>query len=272
LLYICQLNNENKNHTEIINIFMKRISFKTSLFVLLAAIALTSCYKSGDDVSLDELDVTLTYYDTNFDYSTYNTFYVRDSVILTSNYLSKSEIADFYKNGTSNKIRSVIIQKFESLGYTYVNGDEGFDFAINPLISLTQTSGASYYPGYWWGPGYWDYWGWYGGSGGYWGNYWGYPGYGGGWYPWGWSYYSYESGTCIMEMVDGNSLRTYRQWMIGKTPEQIKNADPKDVPSLKFVWHALIEGVAGSSSEYNSERAQNGFDEAFEQSPYLHKN
>lgn len=72
-------------------------------------------------------------------------------------------------------------------------------------------------------------------------------------------------------MVDGASLRAYRAWVEGKTPEQIKNADPDDVPPLKFKWQAMIEGILSNSADYNNERAERGFNEAFDQSPYLSK-
>ncbi len=251
---------------------MKKSALFTFMGSMILAMMLSSCYKSVEDTTLDEIDMTLTYYDTTFNYDQYKTFYVRDSVILQSNYLSKLEIKQFYQDGTSDKLRQIIIDKFKSLGYTHVASDEDFDFAINPLISLMQYTGATYYPGWWWGPGYGDYWGWYGGYDGYWGNYWGYPGWGGGyWYPWGYSYYNYETGTMMMEMIDGNSLREYRHWMDTHTAQQIKDADPADVPALKFEWQCMIEGVLGNGADYNTDRAERGFNEAFEQSPYLHK-
>jgi len=50
-----------------------------------------------------------------------------------------------------------------------------------------------------------------------------------------------------------------------------ETADPNDIPKLLFRWTASIDGILGSSADYNGQRAERGFNEAFEQSPYLKK-
>lgn len=222
----------------------------------------TSCYKEQDTTYLDEYDITLTNYDNEFDFNSYKTFMVRDSVMLYSDYLKDSEIEDFYTSGTSDAIRAKIVEKFKSLGYTETTNIEEADFAINPMVSLMEQQGLMYnwwwsYPGYWW---------WYGGW--YWKStdYYYYPPYWG-WYP-SYSYYSYETGSLVMEMVDGESIRTYNQWLEENNPE---NVAPEDVPEILFRWTATIEGILGSTGDYNTERAVRGFNEAFDQSPYLKK-
>lgn len=222
----------------------------------------TSCYKEQDTTYLDDYDITLTNYDNEFDFNSYKTFMVRDSVMLYSDYLKDSEIEDFYTSGTSDAIRAKIVEKFKSLGYTETTNIEEADFAINPMVSLMEQQGLMYnwwwsYPGYWW---------WYGGW--YWKStdYYYYPPYWG-WYP-SYSYYSYETGSLVMEMVDGESIRTYNQWLEENNPE---NVAPEDVPEILFRWTATIEGILGSTGDYNTERAVRGFNEAFDQSPYLKK-
>jgi hypothetical protein len=119
---------------------------------------------------------------------------------------------------------------------------------------------------WWWDPYYYGYYSYYHPY---------YPGWGGGyypgWYPWGYSYYSYNTGTVLAEMVDGQSLRNYRNWMDSHTPEEIENADPNEVPKLEFLWQALINGVLSNNATYDKNRFNSLIDEAFDQSPYLGK-
>jgi len=231
-----------------------------SFFTL--SLLFTSCYKEQDTTYLDEYDITLTYYDSEFDFNSYQTFMVRDSVMLYSDYLKDSEIEDFYTSGTSEDVRKKIIDKFKNLGYTEVDNLDEADFAINPMVSLMKQEGLVY--NWWWSyPGYW---GWYGG----WyyksTDYYYYPPYWG-WYP-SYTYYNYNTGSLVMEMVDGQSIRTYNDWLEENDPE---NANPEDVPEILFRWTATIEGILGNTGDYNTERAVRGFNEAFDQSPYLKK-
>jgi hypothetical protein len=239
---------------------MKVKWFLISFFTL--GILFTSCYKEQDTTYLDEYDMTITYYDTDFDFKSYQKFMVRDSVMLFSDYLKDKEIEEFYTDGTSDQIRARIIDKFTKLGYTLTSNIEEADFAINPMVSLMEEEGLYY--NWWWSyPGYW---GWYGGW--YWKstNYYYYPPYWG-WYP-SYTYYNYKTGSLVMEMVDGESVRAYNEWLDENDPE---NADPNDVPEILFRWTASIEGVLGSTGDYNTDRAVRGFNEAFDQSPYLNK-
>lgn len=220
---------------------------------------IASCYEYHDDTYLDELDLTLTYYDTSFNFQQYNTFAIRDSVGLIENDLSDAQIAEFYSsNGGSKRIKDYVRDHFLALGYTEVEDDEDFDFGVNLVVALIE-SDVYYYP-YWWYD-YYDYYYWY------WSGWYPYYPY----YPWGYSSYSYTTGTLLMEMADGASLRVYQQWAEGKTQEEIDKADPDDVPDIKFVWQSLLNGVAGETASYNKDRAENGIDEAFRQSPYLQK-
>lgn len=230
---------------------------------IILSLLLSSCYKQKDTTYIDEYDITLTYYDTDFNFSTYTTFMVRDSVMLYSDYLKDEEIEKFYTDGTSDDLRALVIQEFKNLGYTESNDIETADFVINPTITLMQKSGMVY--NWWWSyPGYW---GWYGGW--YYKNtdYYYYPPYWG-WYPTA-SYYNYKTGSMIMEMADGQSVRDYRAWLEANQPSGDMNSE--DVPEILFRWTSQIDGVLGDSGDYNNERAQRGFNEAFEQSPYLKK-
>lgn len=234
---------------------------RLSAVLLVLPLFITSCFKTNDSVYLDELDITLTYYDTDFEFNQYTTFTVRDSVGLISNYLTKKEKEDFYESGgSSDKIRNYVTQKFKDLGYTEVTADDNYDFAVNLVAVFVNTTTVGYYPG-WWGY-YYGYWGWYGD--------WWYPWYG--YYPWG-SYYVYntQTGSILIEMVDGASLRDYQEFVEGKTEEELEDIPEEDFPDVFFRWQSVVSGVLGTSAEYNEDRAVRGIDEAFENSPYLIK-
>jgi hypothetical protein len=240
---------------------MKR-NIVTLLIILgiFGSLIFTGCYKYHDDVYLDELDVTLTYYNSGFDFQTYNKFSVRDSVGIITNYLTEKEIEDFYKpGGGSEKIREYIKQKFVEQGYTYVDSDQPSDFNVNLVTAYIDNTYIVSNPGWWYG--YYPYYSYY--------YYYWYPWYG---YPWSYSVYQYQAGTLLIEMADRASLDAYAAWADGKTPEEINSANPSEVPDVQINWQALVHGVAGNSADYNKDRAERGITEAFDQSPYLKKN
>ncbi len=239
---------------------MSKIRLWSSLTIMaVITFFMASCYEYHDDTYLDELDISLTYYDTSFNFQQYSTFAIRDSVGLLETNMTNADEAEFYKaGGTNDKIRQNIRDHFTALGYTEVADDENYDFGVNLVLAVVDNT--VYYPGWWYT--YYDYYYWY-----WWGGW--YPYYG---YPWSYGSYTYTTGTLLIEMADGESIRDYREWADGKTQGEIENADPDEVPDIKFVWQAIINGVAGSTASYNQQRAERGFDEVFVQSPYLDKN
>jgi len=237
-----------------------RLLAQIGAVAFLAALFFPACYQYHDDTYLDELDISLSYYDTSFNFQQYSTFAIRDSVGLIEDHMSNSEINDFYKSGgTADQIKAYVQKHFTDLGYSQVADDENYDFGVNLVVFSLQTTTWVGYPGWWYG--YYDYYYWYWGG---WYPYWGYP-----WY---YSAYTYQTGTLLIEMVDGPSLRDYRIWADDKSDWEIQNADPSEVPEVLFRWQALVNGVAGNSADYNKDRAQRGIDEVFMQSPYLIKN
>ena len=228
------------------------------LSILLLSMSLSSCYKQQEEATLQDYDITLTYYDTDFNFKAYNTFAIRDSVVLISDYLTPKQQKEFYTKGTSDNIIAKINSELIALGYTKTETNEEADFIINPTVTLMEQTDYYYSPGWWWGyPGYW---------GGYWKgtDYYYYP-----YYPYyGYSYsYTYQTGTLIIEMFNGDSYRAYIDWMEENGPD----GDHSDAPAVELNWTAHVEGIAGSDAEYNKDRAKIGIEEAFNQSPYLKK-
>ena len=228
-----------------------------------ALFMLTSCYKS-ESVYYDELDVTQTNYEVDFNFSSYTSFAMPDSTILKTNYMTDEEIENFFAaDGAGEKTKALLRTSFESRGYTYTDSYDNADFVAVPTVLMVKTSGTVYYPpGWWWGyPGYG--WGWGSGYG------WGWPGYGWGYPGYGYSY-QYKTGTIVLEMVDGASFKSLLDWQESNQGQGQQSA-ANEVPELLIRWMASIDGYITSNQEYNQERAQRGMDEAFTQSPYLKK-
>lgn len=248
------------------NFMNRKLNNAIVLFFIGTILLFASCYPV-DDLYTDDLDLTVTQYNTEFNFSTYNNFVIRDSVGLLQNSMSDVQIADFYKDGgTADQLKSKTLSHFKALGYSEVTSIDNADFGINIVFMNIKTTSGSYYPWGWWGyyPGYYPGWGYPG-----WG--WGYPGWG---YP-GWGYpsygytYSYEEGTILIEMVDGQSVRDWIAWTDGKTEEEIQEGI--GAPEIEYQWQAFFNGLISSSQTYNEQRVDRAFKEAFEQSPYLKK-
>ncbi len=240
--------------------------FKYLLLLLAISFIAGACHKDPPK-TYDDTDMTITYFNPEFDYNTYTTFIMPDSAVLKTNYLTESEVDNFYKNdGTSEKVLELLKNSFLSMGYTEVDTITEADFIALPTILMTESDDIVYYgTGWWWGyPGYgWGY-GWYKKS----------TNYYYGWYP----YYPWYPtaipvsistyvGTVVYEMLDAASYLEVVEWN-----ENNPDPGPDDVsPQLKINWQAQIEGYSTDDGSYNQERAQRGTDEALAQSPYLYK-
>ncbi len=235
--------------------------------VILLLLILTSCYDYSDSVYLDELDVTYTEYNPEADFSSYQTFAIRDCVVLVQNHWKDQEIEAFYaEGGGSDSIRNVLISAFEAIGFTYSSSLEDADVAINPVLmhlkySQTVVYPPMYPPGWWWG--YYPYYSYSASTTNY------YPGWGwDGWYPWYGYSYTYKTGTLDLEMADAASIASLNTSIDGKSASEIK-AMQNDLPQIELIWHALIDGYLSSNKDYNTQRAMRGITEALNQSPYL---
>jgi hypothetical protein len=94
-----------------------------------ALFMLTSCYKS-ETVYYDELDVTQTSYEVDFNFSSYTSFAMPDSTILKTNFMTEQEIEAFFTpGGAGDKTLELLKTSFESRGYTYT-GIQAMDGVI----------------------------------------------------------------------------------------------------------------------------------------------
>ncbi|MEN8225659.1 MAG: DUF4136 domain-containing protein [Bacteroidota bacterium] len=244
---------------------MKSINY----LLLFAMVVLTAACHKDPPKTYDDTDMTITYYNPEFNFSSYSTFIIPDSTVLKTNYMSEGAIETFYEDGgVSDKTLELLSQSFTGLGYTRVDSLSQADFIAVPTVMMMQSDETIWYgPAWWWGyPGY----GWSIGIGigfknseYYYG--WWYPAYA--WYPPGIpvSVSTYK-GTIAFEILDAESYRDVADWEENHPEPPEPDDNP---PQLEVHWQALIEGYATEDGQYNQERALRGVDEALAQSPYL---
>jgi len=207
----------------------------TSLMVVLGLVA--SCYPDIDrDVT--DFDIVGTNYDPSKNFDDYTTFFIPDSIIIV---FDSTKPSPDYPEDEATVIIDGIRNNLISLGWTEMLpadtvGGNIPDVYIRTLVWTSDVSGVVYYGGY--------YGGWYGGY------YPGYPYYGGGA-----SYYSYTTGTVLIDMID----------LVH--PDHVNE-------SLDIIWTAGLNGLVTSSGGSSSglSRIEFSINQAFSQSNYLKKN
>lgn len=214
--------------------FRKRV---LPFMMIVFAVALYSCYPGGP-TDVTDYDLVITAFDENFNYGAIKTWAMPDSVVQIDSTQTISQ-------SSQQLILDQVAMNMNALGYTrIINPDTIPPDSIPDVVVLvySTTQEWSAWVSYPW----WDYWGWWPG----WGYY---PPYGPGWgwgYPPTGSFYSYNVGTLIIDMVEG-------------VPD-----DPSG-QIAKGIWGAGIAGLLENSQVNNQQRAQDLIDQAFAQSPYL---
>ena len=159
---------------------------KHSIVLLLAVCAMfmAACQKDPDIDRLDNSYLVYTNYDSGTNFSSFNTFYVIDSILIIDN----SEKATYWNNANSQKIVDAFTAKLALAGYEEVENETLADIVLQLSYVNTTYYFNVYNPGPWWNsyPGYWNWggWGWY--------------------YPYSFTY-SYSTGSIIGELVDTNA-------------------------------------------------------------------
>ncbi len=233
--------------------------------VFLGIVLLAACHKDPPK-TYDDTDITITFYNTDFDFSSYDSFIIPDSTVLKTNYFTGHQITEFYKaGGTSDLTLGLARQTFSGLGYTEAASLEEADFiAVPTVIHIEDEETVIYNPGWWWGyPGY----GW-GISIGFKGTqYYYYPVYP--WYPTGYPVsVSTYTGALVFEVLDAESYRKVLEWEAAHPDPPGPDDNP---PVYEIHWQAIVEGHTTDDGAYDNERAINGMQEAIDQSPYLRK-
>jgi len=224
---------------------MKRIIHPSCLLLIVVAL-LHSCTPEFD-AFVEELDLAITTYDKQENFSELSTFYLMDTVI----YVTDDEITiQREDNSTEQLILERVRQNLLDLGWEEItdttNNESVADVAI--LVSVLQAD-LYYYYAYWWDWYYWYPWDWW------------YPGYPG--YPLYPSYPSYPSygitvGSLIIDMLKMKDV---------VLPPVENN------PSVKppIVWSGMVNGILAGSEGNIQNRLDKQINQVFLQSEELYK-
>lgn len=224
-----------------------------SLFFLLPILALLFSCHPEYDATVEELDIAITQYDEEQDFSKLQTFYLADSIIYINDEESNSLINVSHSH--EDDILSLVRQNFLDLGWTEVAGPTNgqIDADVSIVLSVLETD-VNFYYDYWWDWWYWypwDWWyPWYSES------YWhpGYPIWPG--YP---TYpsYGYTVGTLFIDMLNMDA---------------VIEPDPDDNSfKVPMPWKGSAIGILAGSDSYIQDRLTKEINQVFEQSPYLQK-
>ncbi|MBB6462752.1 DUF4136 domain-containing protein [Flammeovirga kamogawensis] len=227
---------------------MKKINY--IVLALASLFSITSCNTNDeypDQVSDYDTVITNKNSDYNDSFSTAKTFSVPNYVV----HIGEDSSEGYQLTSTDEIIINETILEMKAAGYTFIQENETDkpDLVVLPYsFDNTVVGSVTAWPTYGdWG----DYWG------GYWGGYWGwndmYPM--GGYYPfYGYpmtSYYSYDQGTVILEMVDNRKA--------------VMEDGENQVP---VIWQGILNGTETNLVD-NQNRIKSGIDQMFIQSPYI---
>jgi len=212
---------------------VKKIQF---LAIALLAAAVCACQKEPSTSGLHKDYLVYTDHDTSVDFSTFDTYFVPDSILL----IGDDTKAEYWKGADAQQIVAEIAARMDAAGYVRTTEKEEADLGLqlSYVRRVTYFVGYDnpywwwYYP-YYWAPGYWGDWaGWY--------------------YPYR-VYYGYTAGSMLLEMVNLDAPGSDG----GK--------------KLPVVWDSFIGGLLTDSQEVNLRRTLDAVGQAFVQSPYLKK-
>lgn len=215
------------------------------LFVLLLVIALglAGCQKDPSTSDLRDEYLVYTAYDTKAEFNQIDTYYIPDSILLIG-----SNVVDSQGNNTSKywsdddalSLVNTVVAALSERGFERITTVDRSE--ADAGLQLSYVEQTSYYAGYndpyWWGyyPYYW--------APSYWGSWWG------GWYYPFVTYYSYTTGSLLIEMVD---------------LEESGRADNK----LPVLWNAFLSGLLRGEGRIDINASVEAINQAFAQSPYL---
>ena len=201
--------------------------------VLLMAIYLQGCIKEPDYDELSSNFVVISNTDSLAKFSSYNTYYISDSVAI----INSDGVDTIRKDQYTQQLVDAVKKNMSQRGYTFVpkslKPDLGMNLGVakNTYVGVIYSGWWDYYYG-WWDPWYW---GWY------------YPYY----YPWA-TYYSVTTGTVIATMID------------------LKNANANQ--NLRILWTGFGGGGIGDNLSSNVQRGVDAVNQAFAQSPLVRRN
>jgi len=224
---------------------MKTMRYLNFILILAITGLMYSCYPKGAEY-VDELDAYISKYDPDFfnehaadTIAKYNTFALPDEV----SYFKDGKPAEDPDHKFDAAVLDDIKNKMISKGFSYTDGTD--TSLVVSVESHELTNGGYIYPPDW---GYWD--PWYPGyPGGGWYPW--YPWYPGGWYPWYPSYYTFQTGTLIINIGNMDKVE-----------------DIHDTVRVPVIYIGAIDGLLQGSDQYIKDRIDKGIDQLFQQAPF----
>lgn len=209
------------------------------IFPFLCVAALfASCEKEPDLDNVEDQVVTYTQYDSEADFSSFNTFYVADKIAVIGSSNKKELDAN-----VADKVINQVTAEMVSRGYTQVQNKDDADLGLQlSYVETRHLAPVTNYGQYWWAdyPGYW--------GPSYWGQY-----YGSWYYPYT-NFFSYYSGSMLCDMLD-----------LTTDEAGVRNQ------SIPVIWQGYSVGLVSDSQQTNTDNMVRGIKQAFEQSPYIVK-
>lgn len=203
---------------------------KKLLVLCCITIALSSCYKTPDTSSLSNDLVVATNRDLRVDFADFTTYHISDTIPRITDSPTDTILVGSEAQEIVNKIK----ENMDARGYQFVERNQDPDLAVIPAV-IRVTSVGTVCTGWWYGyPGYYP------------------PGY---WGPWGGYYYPY----CGFYSYDTGSLNIDLMDLLNS---EIDN-------NISATWTATMFGSLNSSDDVNLDRALTAIDQAFDQSPYI---
>jgi hypothetical protein len=213
--------------------------------LVLASLAVPSSLVTGclsypnSDERLDD-EIVITHYKNETEFGDYKTFSLSPEIVVFKE--DDGEIArEVLDEDLAQPVLDQVEQNLADRGYTKVARDENPDLGIT--VSVLSGTVTGFYTDYW-------------------GYYWGYPYYP--YYPY-YYVYSYNTGTVVVDAADLKDAPP-REPDAGLPPFE---GDGGALGKLDVLWSGLVYGVLSSSEAQNVQRAVEGVDQAFKQSPYF---
>jgi hypothetical protein len=203
---------------------------KKLLLLCFLSTTLIGCYQTPDTSSLSSDFVVATNRDLRVNFGDFTTYHISDTIPRITDSPTDTIIVGPEALEIVNKIK----ENLDARGYQFVERNQNPDLAVIPAVIRVTTVGTVC-SGWWYGyPGYWP--------PGYWGSWGGY------YYPY-CGFYSYDTGSVNIDLMD------------------LLNSDAGN--NISATWTAVLFGSLNSSDAVNLDRALTGIDQAFEQSPYI---
>lgn len=190
--------------------------------------------------------IVLTKHAPNANFGAYRSFFIRPEIRVLSDGESADPIAESY----ATPLLSQTTQNLILRGYEQVDVKADAELAVEMVYVRSVNSTVACYS--WWDS-----------------DYWGYPGWGYAPYYGGCSSTAWRAGTLATMIVDLTPARN-EAGGDGGTPdgEGVAGAGPGE-KLLSTIWFAGVYGVEVDYKDATAERARQGIDQAFVQSPYL---